>query len=191
MTRAYLFPPTNPTRAHIYIRYLQDGMQNHWGSSYISHILDYHLSSHPASIVSLVRVPFLPLLTSQVITFDLYGITNHPNHIALAHGCSFGPHKIPRTCFALQSPSLLFKFTGPFWTVAYSLQTRLYDAFGRASAQKGTKRRVTFTTDVSGWIKGAKAMKEHRSQLVWFRYLYFAFSRLVWHNELEELLEHG
>jgi LmbE family N-acetylglucosaminyl deacetylase len=32
-------------------RRLQDGMDNHWASSHVSHVLDHHLRSYPASIV--------------------------------------------------------------------------------------------------------------------------------------------
>lgn len=53
------------------------------------------------------------------------------------------------------------------------------------------KLKLTVTNDWAGWVTGAKAMGQHWSQLVWFRYLYFTFSRLVWDNTLEELLEHG
>lgn len=41
--------------------------------------------------------------------------------------------------------------------------------------------------DLRGWAIGLKAMMAHNSQLVWFRYLYLAFSRLMWVNELVEV----
>jgi N-acetylglucosaminylphosphatidylinositol deacetylase len=53
------------------------------------------------------------------------------------------------------------------------------------------KKTLTIVNTPQGWLQGAMAMWEHGSQLVWFRYLYFAASRLVWINQLEELLEHG
>jgi hypothetical protein len=45
--------------------------------------------------------------------------------------------------------------------------------------------------DLSGWVTAFKAMLAHRSQLVWFRWLYLLFSRLMWVNELKELPDHG
>ena len=33
-----------------------------------------------------------------------------------------------------------------------------------------------------------RAMRQHESQLVWFRYLYVSFSRYMWTNEWEEIL---
>lgn len=33
-------------------RRLQDGMNNHWASSHVSQVLDKHLQTNPASIVS-------------------------------------------------------------------------------------------------------------------------------------------
>jgi hypothetical protein len=36
----------------------------------------------------------------------------------------------------------------------------------------------------SAWVQGWMAMLQHRTQLVWFRWLYLFFSRLMWVNEL-------
>ena len=128
----------------------------------------------------------------QIITFDPIGITHHPNHIALAHGCSFGPRHTPGQCYALQSPHLFTKFTGPAWPIWYNILHRYgsSDSWQKQEREK-VKRTLRIVNTPTGWLKGALAMSEHRSQLVWFRYLYFAASRLVWYNELEELLEHG
>jgi N-acetylglucosaminylphosphatidylinositol deacetylase len=164
-------------------------MNNHWASSHVSHVLDHHLRSHPASIVS--NIPSFSTGTNrQIITFDPIGITHHPNHIALAHGCSFGPRQTPGQCYALQSPSLPLKFTGPAWAIWHNILKR-YSPSDSWQVQEKVKRKYRIVNTPRGWVKGAMGMSEHRSQLVWFRYLYFAASRLVWYNELEELLEHG
>jgi N-acetylglucosaminylphosphatidylinositol deacetylase len=177
-------------------RRLQDGMQNHWASSHVSQVLDRHLQNHPVSIVCDLR----PIIADscrdscQIITFDPKGITHHPNHIALAHGCSFGPRQTHGQCYALQSPSVALKFTGPFWAIWYNSLTRYTSSttgLSRGRSGEKVKRTMRIVNTPTGWIQGAVAMSAHRSQLVWFRYLYFAASRLVWYNELEELLEHG
>jgi N-acetylglucosaminylphosphatidylinositol deacetylase len=171
-------------------RRLQDGMNNHWASSHVSHVLDHHLRSFPASIVGHLSVSRNNTADRQIITFDPIGITHHPNHIALAHGCSFGPRTTTGQCYALQSPSILTKFTGPAWAIWYNIINR-YSPSDSWQVQEKIKRRYTIVNTPKGWLTGAVAMSEHRSQLVWFRYLYFIASRLVWYNELEELLEHG
>lgn len=43
---------------------------------------------------------------------------------------------------------------------------------------------------VSGWdgyMRALQAMMEHRSQLVWFRWLYVSFSRYMWVNQWAEV----
>lgn len=50
---------------------------------------------------------------------------------------------------------------------------------------------ITIVNDLQGWFQGLRAMMAHRSQLVWFRWLYLCFSQLMWVNELKELPDHG
>jgi N-acetylglucosaminylphosphatidylinositol deacetylase len=44
-----------------------------------------------------------------------------------------------------------------------------------------------FISGISGYAVAIRAMREHASQLVWFRYLYVAFSRYMWVNEWVEV----
>jgi N-acetylglucosaminylphosphatidylinositol deacetylase len=53
-------------------------------------------------------------------------------------------------------------------------------------ARSGTGKTVMVLTPRGYWI-GFRAMLRHRSQLVWFRWLYLAFSRLMWVNELVDM----
>jgi len=53
---------------------LQDGMKQHWDTNAIV--------SHVTRAVDAFRIDF-------VITFDDYGISGHPNHIAVAHACRY------------------------------------------------------------------------------------------------------
>jgi N-acetylglucosaminylphosphatidylinositol deacetylase len=43
------------------------------------------------------------------------------------------------------------------------------------------------TSPASGYWQALKAMMQHRSQLVWFRWLYVAFSKYMWSNRLVEV----
>ena len=45
-----------------------------------------------------------------------------------------------------------------------------------------------FVSGVDGYKTALRAMKEHKSQLVWFRWLYVSFSRYMWVNEWVELV---
>jgi N-acetylglucosaminylphosphatidylinositol deacetylase len=40
---------------------------------------------------------------------------------------------------------------------------------------------------MSGYFTALRAMREHWSQLVWFRWLYVSFSRYMWVNEWVEI----
>lgn len=44
-----------------------------------------------------------------------------------------------------------------------------------------------FVAGGSDYARTAKAIMQHESQLVWFRWLYMAFSRYMWVNEWVEI----
>ena len=44
-----------------------------------------------------------------------------------------------------------------------------------------------FVSGVDGYKTALRAMEEHKSQLVWFRWLYVSFSRYMWVNEWVEV----
>lgn len=45
-----------------------------------------------------------------------------------------------------------------------------------------------FVSGIEGYMAALRAMAQHRSQLVWFRWLYVAFSRYMWVNEWVRVL---
>lgn len=53
--------------------------------------------------------------------------------------------------------------------------------------QSGGNQRAVFTSGLRQYVTTVQAMKRHASQLVWFRYLYVAFSRYMWVNEWVEV----
>ncbi|WVQ96991.1 hypothetical protein IAU59_004100 [Kwoniella sp. CBS 9459] len=138
-----------------------------------------------------------------IVTFDERGITKHPNHIALSRAIPH-LHNPPRV-IQLRSPATLPKFTGPLYPIYLHLKSELSallahlnslghstDPQAEADERKAKGRSSISTTYVvtSGpaqWLQSVQAMMYHRSQLVWFRWLYLAFSRLMWFNELVEV----
>ncbi|KIR56029.1 N-acetylglucosaminylphosphatidylinositol deacetylase [Cryptococcus gattii Ru294] len=163
---------------------LPDGLTTEWDTTLVSNIVRDSLSSHPVDII---------------VTFDPKGITSHPNHFALPSSLALIPTEQRPRVLALQSPDTLPKFTGPLYIVYLHLRTLFFSPqmegafkfllpsfntfFGAA---KETQTHVMIN-DLRGWAIGLKAMMAHNSQLVWFRYLYLAFSRLMWVNELVEV----
>lgn len=115
------------------------------------------------------------LSADLLITFDKLGVSGHPNHISLyngivdllrkdliSHGC--------KVCI-VQSVNKLRKYSGVLDIIpSYLLAQYAY---------------------VLPWNKVCllrRAMKEHRSQMLWFRYLYSIFSRYMIINTLHELV---
>ncbi|KAI6233062.1 N-acetylglucosaminylphosphatidylinositol deacetylase [Aphelenchoides fujianensis] len=108
-----------------------------------------------------------------IISFDEGGVSGHPNHIACFNALQFlySNGHVPSgvQIFVLESVSLLRKYSGIFDFHRSYISTFLYCA--------------------SAW-KTWRAMREHRTQLVWFRYLYLLFSRYVTINTLKRISLH-
>jgi N-acetylglucosaminylphosphatidylinositol deacetylase len=128
----------------------------------------------------------------QIITFDHDGITRHPNHVSLHYAVEAYTRKTPshpRPLY-LRSPSVYTKFTGPLFPSAYVFRRNIVNAWESLVPGPGVDdppakpTNIVVAGSVWNWIIGWKAMLEHKTQLVWFRWLYLAFSRLLWMNEL-------
>ncbi|WVR05587.1 hypothetical protein IAU60_002606 [Kwoniella sp. DSM 27419] len=146
---------------------LRDSMTEHWDPKLVAGLVDGHLAESPVSLI---------------ITFDEKGITHHPNHmvlpLALAHLRTSPP---PRTAH-LRSPSTLAKFTGPLYPLYLRLSSRI--GHSRLSEHQHSTQPLILISSTSQWAQSIRAMMSHQSQLVWFRWLYLAASRLMWVNEL-------
>lgn len=129
---------------------------------------------------------------AQIVTFDQDGITQHPNHIALHHAVELYRTQTlsSRQALYLRSPGVLTKFTGPLFPAAHIFRRNILNPWDsikrrlRPGGQHPDPTTVVVIGSVWNWISGWKAMLEHETQLVWFRWLYLAFSRLMWMNEL-------
>ncbi|KAL7424978.1 N-acetylglucosaminyl-phosphatidylinositol de-N-acetylase [Cryptotrichosporon argae] len=167
---------------------LQDGMANAWEPSLVANVLSPLLTARPVD---------------YMITFDVGGITGHANHIPLAFAHAYLPPAglapRPRTgrprLLVLRSPGRLAKFTGPAWALLRLVWHRLARAAdalltlpgytGPADALNSAEGDVlVFTATWDQYRTAWRAMLRHQSQLVWFRWLYMLFSRLVWVNEI-------
>jgi len=129
----------------------------------------------------------LPIATGNdigtVITFDPYGISGHPNHASLPLGIAslraLMMEKNLVTNFKLLmlvSRNRILKYTGPLNIPSMELQSRL-----------GYPGYLTAFISWNGYLTAYQAMLEHKSQLLWFRYIYLVFSRYMYINEWEEL----
>ncbi|KAI9158969.1 N-acetylglucosaminyl-phosphatidylinositol de-N-acetylase [Paramyrothecium foliicola] len=128
-----------------------------------------------------------------IITFDAQGVSSHPNHISLYHGArafiaALGRDSpdfpSPVDLYTLSSVGLARKYTSVADVVA-----TLASSWGIGRADDAHPAGLVFLNQLTG--EGAnlrtawKAMTEaHKSQMVWFRYLWLGFSRYMLINDL-------
>ncbi|KAI6182420.1 N-acetylglucosaminylphosphatidylinositol deacetylase [Aphelenchoides bicaudatus] len=109
-----------------------------------------------------------------VITFDERGISAHSNHISCFHALQFlysnGLVPSDVQIFILETVSLLRKYIGLL---------DLYPSFFSSTF-------MVISSPLIAW----SSMQKHRTQLVWFRYLYLVFSRYVFLNTLRRISLH-
>ncbi|PRP74247.1 n-acetylglucosaminyl-phosphatidylinositol de-N-acetylase-like [Planoprotostelium fungivorum] len=108
-----------------------------------------------------------PLL-EMIITFDDYGVSGHPNHIAVHRAVKKVHKDICVPCHTLDSTNILRKYIG----VA---DAPLSYKFGQWSF---------FHWNL---LSNYKAMSAHASQFVWFRRLFVLFSRYTYINTLQPM----
>jgi N-acetylglucosaminylphosphatidylinositol deacetylase len=82
----------------------------------------------------------------------------------------------------LRSPSLYWKYTGPIYALIDRFVSHTQEWIQVPSLKSSAATLVSSPRD---WWIGFKAMLEHRTQLVWFRWLYLAFSQLMWINQFD------
>ncbi|VDL75701.1 unnamed protein product [Nippostrongylus brasiliensis] len=135
----------------------QDGGQ--WDRQVLSNVLLRHIEV---------------LSVDCVLSFDAGGVSGHGNHTscfeALQEAYTRGVIPEDVQIFVLDSVSLLRKYTGIF-DAPLSVARSPFQYFARGR-------------DVAAaW----RAMRRHRSQFVWFRFLYMIFSRYIYINTFRRI----
>ncbi|KAG9005307.1 N-acetylglucosaminyl-phosphatidylinositol de-N-acetylase [Tulasnella sp. JGI-2019a] len=139
---------------------------------------------------------------TDLITFDSGGVSNHPNHISVYNGArlllsSYDPTKGLRL-FKLETVRLTRKYTGilaplstraALWMELYAVPAagRLAKEYLGVDILKPPSHHTIFLSSASGYWTAVQAMRQHPSQLVWFRWLNVMFSRYMWVNDLIEV----
>ncbi|KIJ05126.1 hypothetical protein PAXINDRAFT_93861, partial [Paxillus involutus ATCC 200175] len=147
-----------------------------------------------ASVIAVVIAPYVVKNNiTTILTFDTQGISSHPNHYSLPFGAwylvdmlrSTAPETVPRV-FSLVTVPTLPKYTGALSSLLIRLNGALEWALAHFT-QVDTNRRVVFTSGFSEYFTAIRAIQQHKSQLIWFRHLYMAFSSYMWVNEWVEI----
>ena len=117
---------------------------------------------------------------AQIVSFDLGGISGHPNHIATArgvHAFAADPRWSHLDVYELLTVSIVQKFTGVLAVLPFAALTWL--------AHCGVNVSVV-TTSVNPGVNW-RAMAAHASQFIWFRRLFLAFSCYTYINCLRQV----
>lgn len=132
---------------------LQDGMENAWNTS---------------RILSYIQEEVRKYNISHIISFDLGGVSGHPNHYAVARAVNeFEAQKQARV-WTLYTTGIIRKYIG------------ILDCILSLNQEWVTLN----VNPVISW----KAMKMHFSQFVWYRRLFVIFSRYSYINTLKEVI---
>ena len=128
-----------------------------------------------------------------LVTFDEGGVSSHPNHISLYHGAKAFVEGIvagkegwssPVDLYTLTSVNILRKYTSVMDIYTTLASWKLDGDLSDATHPGG----LLFMSSVYGenaYGTAWKAMTEaHKSQMVWFRYLWISFSRYMLINDL-------
>jgi N-acetylglucosaminylphosphatidylinositol deacetylase len=133
-------------------------------------------------------------ISLQILTFDEYGVSSHPNHRSLPFGVAHLQSNLPSPprVLTLVTVPLVPKYIGPL-AAAYANELAwlhtVTNWFSKAQKDenKSSELASTFVSSPMGYLTAHRAMRAHRSQLVWFRHLYVLFSRYMWVNDWVEL----
>ena len=107
---------------------------------------------------------------STVISFDQNGVSGHRNHTSIYYALLNLRHYGGIRFLSLESLPIYRKY--------FTLIDLIMN--------KSTKE-ICFVLPAKDCFLPHRAMFEHRSQLVWFRYLYLLFSRYIWINNFKEI----
>jgi N-acetylglucosaminylphosphatidylinositol deacetylase len=109
---------------------------------------------------------------STIISFDQYGVSGHKNHSSIYYALLELSQNSQIHFLSLQSLPIYRKYLTLIELIRVYYMPKSINI-------------KTFILPVKDSLTPHKAMFEHRSQLVWFRYLYLIFSRYIWINDFQ------
>ena len=175
---------------------LQDGPKNHWDHNLLSQVIFKHVETKMTDPKKDTNES--PNNNLIIITFDQYGISNHPNHIDTHYGV--------RTFIQQQQqqqlqnntsicawelvtvPTLPFIKYVPIFVLIHMLILFIFN--------NGMKQKVNLCINKGGGNQSFylfqptlvwNAMASHHTQFVWYRRLSVLFSVYTYHNTLRPI----
>lgn len=172
-----------------------DSMTTTWAADQIAQILSSAFS--PASNSSKKRSSSdEPTSTiDTLITFDVHGISSHPNHISLYHGARHwlsmlmtgkSGWKCPVELYTLTTTSIIRKYISGFDAPVTMVMGGLRAAGMAQRKRKEEPPSLLFVSDFGHWRRGQSAMVQaHKSQMRWFRWGWISIGRYMVVNDLK------
>ncbi|KAJ7220526.1 LmbE-like protein [Mycena pura] len=169
---------------------------------------DNFTASWDAHTIATVLKPYiLENRINTILTFDHAGVSGHPNHRSLPEGVKQLMLSLKEVrLFTLITAPPPIKYTGILAPCQAKLDLHLSDllhfledqlarllAALKVSITAAPKTHAppevlpVFLSGIKQYWAAVQAMREHTSQLVWFRWLYILFSRYMWVNEWMEV----
>jgi N-acetylglucosaminylphosphatidylinositol deacetylase len=157
-----------------------------WDTKALSRLLLTHYAPAMANM-SANKAPKAEI--DALITFDAYGISSHPNHRALYSASKLCLQSMmrrhsgwdpPIKLYTLTTTNMLRKYMGVFDAMASVL-----DVIFTKKEEGEHPTPLFFMSTPHGWATGMNAMTSgHKSQMVWFRWIYIVASRYMVINYL-------
>merc|ERR1711904_245426 len=157
---------------------LQDGMEEEWSPLLVAEYIRKHVRTKQ---------------TTHLVGFDEKGISKHPNHLACAEALRILAKEdenetirtgTGKTVWVLRTLGGISTYFG----VLVLLRRLLLLPKRKRNKAKPKRTKNEEVVCVQFSCEAAfNAMKKHKSQLVWYRYLHLIFSRYVYINVLHKL----
>ena len=131
---------------------IPDGFR-HWDISVVHELIERVISDN--------------INIDTILTFDIGGVSGHPNHVSVSQACGIGfTRKIKLV--QLKTVSMLVKYAVPPFDLIWPWNSELLSVI-----------------DFGDIFACANLMRLYKSQNVWFRQLFTLFSRYAYFNTLE------
>ena len=183
-----------------------DSMTTTWSEKDISSLLATTFlpgsaESSKSSMKKKTKTPASSTATIDILlTFDRYGISNHPNHRSLYHGAIYllktlmmerKSSSSPVALYTLTTTNIVRKYLGVLdapTTMLVGAVSRIFSGSlsSSSSSSRDSPQRLLFVSSVQEWLTAQSAMvKGHQSQMVWFRWGWITLGRYMVVNDLK------
>lgn len=148
---------------------LKDGWRE-WEAENVSDVLEVVLETHKG--------------INTLMTFDRNGISGHPNHCSVWNGVRYFASIAEKdySLLELETVPVVCKYIGILSSIYDYVNEGIQRTLPKESSQ--SKRVFVGVSSIRQFVKGFSAMRQHKSQLAWFRFLYLIFSRYMTINSL-------